>query len=110
MLAAGVYDLHLTPAEFSSLTPRHIDAMFKRHLAAEERQTYRIRELILVYLNSHRDSAKHPEAFTYDELFKAQQNGLAAHAEAQMASLEEFSRKAIEHGARPPLRKWTPNA
>jgi hypothetical protein len=62
LLAAGVYDLGLTAAEFSSFTPRHIDHFYKRHLAAESRRML----LTLWYANVHRDPAKHG-AFTMDD-------------------------------------------
>lgn len=63
LLAAGVYDLGLTAAEFSSFTPRHIDAFYKRHLAAETRRM----QLTLWYANVHRDTDKKPDQFTIDD-------------------------------------------
>jgi len=63
MLAAGVYDLGLTAGEFSSFTPRHIDAFYKRHLAAESRRMM----LTLWYANVHRDTDKKPDPFSIDD-------------------------------------------
>jgi hypothetical protein len=63
LLAAGVYDLGLTAAEFASFTPRHIDHFYKRHLAAESRRML----LTLWYANVHRDTDKKPSAFTMDD-------------------------------------------
>ncbi len=63
LLAAGVYDLGLTAAEFSSFTPRHIDHFYKRHLAAESRRMI----LTLWYANVHRDTDKKPSAFTMED-------------------------------------------
>ena len=63
MLAAGVYDLHLTAAEFSSFTPRHIDAFYKRHLQGESRRMM----LTLWYANVHRDTEKKPDPFSIDD-------------------------------------------
>lgn len=63
LLAAGVYDLGLTAAEFSSFTPRHIDHFYKRHLAAEARRMM----LTLWYANVHRDTDKKPDPFSIDD-------------------------------------------
>ena len=63
LLAAGVYDLGLTAAEFSSFTPRHIDHFYKRHLAAESRRMI----LTLWYANVHRDTEKRPDPFSMDD-------------------------------------------
>lgn len=63
MLAAGVVDLGLTAAEFSSFTPRHIDAFYKRHLGAESRRMM----LTLWYANVHRDTDQKPDPFTMDD-------------------------------------------
>lgn len=63
LLAAGVYDLGLTAADFSSFTPRHIDAFYKRHLAAETRRM----TLTLWYANVNRDRDRHPQPFVIDD-------------------------------------------
>jgi len=63
LLAAGVYDLGLTAAEFSTFTPRHIDHFYKRHLNAEARRM----QLTLWYANVHRDTEKKPEPFSIDD-------------------------------------------
>lgn len=73
MLAAGVYDLGLTAAEFFSFTPRHIDAFHKRHLAAEERQDRRVASLMAFYAEAHRDRDKRFEPFTLDDFLAPRQ-------------------------------------
>lgn len=72
LLAAGVYDLGLTAAEFSSFTPRHIDAFYKRHLAAESRRMM----LTLWYANTHRDTNQKPEPFSIDDFVPGATAGL----------------------------------
>jgi hypothetical protein len=67
MLAAGVYDLGLTAAEFYSFTPRHIDAMFKRHVAAERRRAVPLALLTSIYANVHRDPEKRSQPFTAED-------------------------------------------
>lgn len=67
MLAAGVYDLGLTAAEFSSFTPRHIDAFFKRHQAAEDRATHRVALLCTVMMNAQGAKKAGDQPFTIED-------------------------------------------
>jgi Phage tail assembly chaperone protein, TAC len=63
LCAAGVYDLRLTPAEFWDLTPREFNALWDRHIAAEERHDRRIALICTLYANAHRDEKKRSTAF-----------------------------------------------
>lgn len=67
MLAAGVYDLGLTAAEFSSFTPRHVDAFYQRHLAHEERQERRTAFLATIILNSQGAKKSDGDRFTIED-------------------------------------------
>jgi len=109
MLAAGVYDLGLTAAEFSEFTPRHIDAMYKRHLTAECRRMLHT----LWYMNVHRDREVKPDPFAMHDLvpIPAERNGHAQDVaiERQIAAFEAFTQKAAQHGVASPIKKWVPN-
>jgi hypothetical protein len=105
LLAAGVYDLGLTVAEFSELTPRHIDALYKRHLAAETRRMM----LTLWYANVHRDTDAHPDPFVMSDFVPIPPEPVAVVAERSVMKFEAFIAEAQEKGIKSPIRRWVPN-
>ncbi len=88
MLAAGVVDLGLTAAEFSSFTPRHIDAFYKRHLAAESRRMM----LTLWYANVHRDTEKKPDPFSMEDFVP----GVSGLSQVTIRAVERMPGESVE--------------
>ena len=110
ILAAGMYDLGLTAAEVSALTPRHLTALHKRRGLEQEHQTRLFCFLAAQVYNLFRDTEKKPEPFTADDFMGTpKEENIDEHAEAQAARFESFIRKAEEQGVTSPIKAWRPN-
>jgi hypothetical protein len=74
MWALGVYDLGLSDSQFSSLTPRHFDALLQRFLQQQERDG----ALVTMYANVHRDKAIHPQPYALQEFVPTRRQSATA--------------------------------
>jgi hypothetical protein len=88
MWALGVYDLGLSDSQFSSLTPRHFDALLQRFLQQQERDG----ALVTMYANVHRDTARHPQPYVLQEFVPTRRPSAAVVApdHCQECGLHEY--------------------